>query len=75
MDYVIGVDIGGTHGSSVGGRGFVWLLELWPTTDLEVPGLGYKIVEGGLRKTRPKETKSSIRSAVDLPRHRYGMGM
>ena len=28
------------------GEAFVWLLEFWATTDLEVPGLGHKIVEG-----------------------------
>ena len=39
---------------SIGGKGeaFVWPLEFQPTTDLEVPGLGHKIVEGSSEKHR-----------------------
>ena len=33
------------------GEAFIWLLEFWPTTDLEVPGLGHKIVEGSSGNT------------------------
>ena len=54
---MVGVDVGGTHGSSVGGRAFVWLLEFWPTTDLEVPGLGHKIVEGSSGKHRRRRLR------------------
>lgn len=46
MSYIVGVDIGGTLVHPWEGEAFIWLLEFWPATDLEVPDLRHKIVEG-----------------------------
>ena len=60
---MVGVDVGGPHGSSWEGEVFVGLLEFWPTTDLEVPGVGRKIVEGSSGEQR----RSRLRVRFALP--------
>ena len=44
-------------------------------TDPEVLDLGHKIVKGSSGRHQRRRTRSSIRFALDPPRHRYGVGM
>ena len=48
---MVGVDVGGIRGASVG-EVVVWLLKYWPATDLGVLGLGHEIVKGGSGRRR-----------------------
>ena len=73
--YMVGVDVGGTHGSSVGGRGFRLAASSSGRLQIGKPRASDERLSRVAAETPARETKSSIPSAVDRPRYRYGVGM